>query len=56
MNELEKNKVHCDEIIILDRPLQGSSFFNTDKYVKNEFYNEDGIKVVRLRLRVEPKQ
>lgn len=44
-------KYHVDELIILDRPLQGNQFFNTEKYIKNEFYNEEGIKVVRLRLK-----
>ena len=50
----EIQQYHVDELIILDRPISTNAFFNTEKYVKNEFYNEDGIKVVRLRLKQKP--
>jgi len=47
---------NCDELIILDRPITGNCFFNTTKYSKSEFYNEDNIKIVRLRLKTPPEK
>jgi hypothetical protein len=54
VSEKEAQQYHVDELIILDRPLTGNCFFNTEKYTKSEFHNEDGLKVVRLRLKQNP--